>query len=67
MTASFGVSNGAKPVGRSSQRGVALITAILVVAIATIIATNLLWMSALDQRRTAAALASDQARRLDLH
>ena len=61
MTASFGVSNGAKPVGRSSQRGVALITAILVVAIATIIATNLLWMSALDQRRTAAALASDQA------
>lgn len=48
------------PAYPARQRGVALLTAILVVAIATIIATNLLWMSTLDQRRTAAALASDQ-------
>ena len=47
--------------GLARQRGVALLTAILVVAIATVIATNLLWLSTLDQRRTAAALASDQA------
>lgn len=43
-----------------SQRGAALLTAILVVAIGTILATNLLWMSTLDQRRTASALATDQ-------
>lgn len=45
----------------SRQRGVALITAILVVAVATILATNLMWLSTLDQRRTASALATDQA------
>jgi len=43
------------------QRGVALLTALLVVALGTILATNLLWMSTLDQRRTAAILATDQA------
>jgi general secretion pathway protein K len=32
----------------------------LVVAVATIVATNLYWRSALDQRRTGAALAADQ-------
>lgn len=42
------------------QRGAALLTAILVVAVATILATNLLWHSTLDQRRTAAILATDQ-------
>jgi general secretion pathway protein K len=42
------------------QRGVALITAILVVAVGTLLATNLLWLSSLDQMRTASALASDQ-------
>jgi general secretion pathway protein K len=42
------------------QRGVALLTAILVVAVGTLLATNLLWMSSLDQMRTASALASDQ-------
>lgn len=46
---------------RERQRGVALLTAILVVAVGTILATNLMWLSTLDQRRTAAALASDQA------
>jgi general secretion pathway protein K len=43
------------------ERGVALLTAILVVAIGAILATNLLWQATLDQRRTAAALANDQA------
>jgi general secretion pathway protein K len=42
------------------QRGVALLTAILIVAVGTIIATNLLWLSALDLRRTGSSLSSDQ-------
>jgi general secretion pathway protein K len=46
---------------RRRQRGVALLTAILVVAVATVLATNLLWLGTLDQRRTASALATDQA------
>jgi general secretion pathway protein K len=33
----------------------------LVVAVATVLATNLLWLSTLDQRRTASVLATDQA------
>lgn len=45
----------------SGQRGVALLTAMLVVAVATVLATNLLWLSTLDQRRTASVLATDQA------
>jgi general secretion pathway protein K len=44
----------------SRQRGVAVLTAMLVVAIGTMIAANLLWEATLDQRRTAAALAADQ-------
>lgn len=43
------------------QRGVALITAILVVAVATILGTNLLWLATLDQRRTSSMLATEQA------
>lgn len=43
------------------QRGVAVITALLIVAIATTIAVNMLWRSQLDQRRTAALIQSDQA------
>lgn len=46
--------------GRREQRGVALLTAILVVAVATVLATNLMWLLTLDQRRTASAVASDQ-------
>jgi general secretion pathway protein K len=42
------------------ERGAALLTAILIVAIATILATNLLWLATLDQRRTASAIATDQ-------
>jgi general secretion pathway protein K len=39
---------------------VALLTAVLVVAIGTLLATNLMWLSTLDQLRTASAMASDQ-------
>jgi len=45
---------------RSRQRGVAILTAMLVVTVGTILAVNLMWQSTLDQRRTAAALAADQ-------
>ena len=51
---------GIAPAARRRQRGVALLTAILVVAVATIIATNLLWLSTLDMRRTGSSLAIDQ-------
>ncbi|NIW23847.1 MAG: general secretion pathway protein GspK, partial [Gammaproteobacteria bacterium] len=40
---------------------VAVLTAMLVVALGTMIAVNLMWNASLDQRRTGAALASDQA------
>ena len=43
-----------------SQRGIALITAIIVVAIGTMIAVNLMWQGTLDLRRADAALAADQ-------
>jgi general secretion pathway protein K len=55
MRAADGTSLGCR------QRGVAVLTAMLVVAIGTMIAANLLWDATLDQRRTAAALAADQA------
>jgi general secretion pathway protein K len=44
----------------ASQRGVALVMAILVVAIGTMIAVNLLWRGTLDFRRAEAAMAADQ-------
>jgi general secretion pathway protein K len=43
-----------------TQRGVAIITAILIVAIGTVIAVNLMWQGTLDMRRAEAALAADQ-------
>jgi general secretion pathway protein K len=43
-----------------SQRGVALVTAMIVVAIGTMIAVNLMWQGTLDLRRAEAALAADQ-------
>ena len=43
-----------------SQRGVALLMAIIVVAIGTMIAVHLMWRETLDMRRTEAALAADQ-------
>lgn len=45
---------------RARQRGVAVLMAMLVVTVGTILAVNLMWQLALDQRRTAAGLASDQ-------
>jgi len=52
------VSRAATSAGR--QRGVAVVTAMLVVALGTLIAVNLMWNATLDQRRTLAAIASDQ-------
>jgi len=43
-----------------AQRGVAVLTAMLVLTLGTVIAVNMLWSASLDQRRTAAALAADQ-------
>jgi len=43
------------------ERGVALITAMLIAAMATMIATNLAWDNALDVRRTMVLLSRDQA------
>ena len=43
-----------------SQRGVAMITAILIVALATILAVHVGYQAFLDQRRTASAFSYDQ-------
>lgn len=53
-------SCGAAPGSRHAQRGVAVLTALLVVAVGTMLAVNLMWQSTLDQRRTASALGADQ-------
>ena len=45
---------------RIRQRGVALITAMLIAALATIVAANLAWDNALDVRRTMVLLNRDQ-------
>jgi len=46
---------------RSAQRGVALITAVLMVALATILAVNVVYRGMLDQRRAGTLFALDQA------
>ncbi len=46
---------------RAKNRGVALITAMLITAMATMIAANLAWDNALDVRRTMVLLSRDQA------
>ena len=51
---------------RKSDRGVALITAMLISALATIVAANLAWESALDVRRTTIILNRDQAMQVAL-
>lgn len=56
---SGGVPPHSTPPGR--QRGVALITAVLIVALATILATQIGFDSALEQRRSAGVLLLDQA------
>jgi general secretion pathway protein K len=43
-----------------TQRGIAVLTAMLVVTIGTIIAVNLMWQATLDLRRAESALAADQ-------
>ncbi len=45
---------------RHLQQGVAVLTAMLVVTLGTMIAVNMMWNATLDQRRTVAALAADQ-------
>ena len=47
--------------GNRRDRGVALITAMLISAIATMVAANLAWDNALDVRRTIVNLGRDQA------
>jgi len=51
--------SGGSPLGR--QRGVAAITAMLIVALATALAVELMWKLNLDLRRTEAMLTRDQA------
>jgi len=46
---------------RRTQRGVALITAVLIVALATILAVNVVYRGMLDQRRAGTLFALDQA------
>lgn len=46
---------------RGTQRGVALITAVLIVALATILAVNVVYRGMLDQRRAGTLFALDQA------
>jgi len=48
------------------QRGIAAITALLVVALATILAADLAWQLHLDMRRTESALLRSQARQFAL-
>ncbi len=51
---------------RARQSGIAALTAILVVAIATVLAVNLLWQTSVNLRRTETLLLQDQARQYDL-
>lgn len=46
---------------RNNQRGVAVLMAVLVVAVGTILAVNVMWEATLNIRRTESALAADQA------
>ena len=55
------MSRGLQLASRGAQRGVALITAVLMVALATILAVNVSFRGMLDQRRAATIFASDQA------
>jgi general secretion pathway protein K len=55
------IQNRRRPVGRRKQQGVALIIALILVALATILATKLSFDSWLEQRRTFGVLAAEQA------
>jgi len=52
--------------GPARQRGIAALTAILVVAVATVLAVNLLWQTSVDLSRTENLLLQDQARQFNL-
>lgn len=52
--------------GPIRQRGIAVLTAVLVVTLATVLAVNLLWQSSVDLRRTETLLLQDQARQYNL-
>lgn len=54
------MSLGRDPLTRRRQRGVALITAVLMVALATMLAVNVGFRGVLDQRRTGTLFALDQ-------
>tara|TARA_B100000029_G_scaffold511476_1_gene605630 strand:+ start:1673 stop:2599 length:927 start_codon:yes stop_codon:yes gene_type:complete len=45
---------------KKNDSGAALLTAMLVVALGTVIAVNMMWSTSLDLRRTTSALANDQ-------
>lgn len=53
-----------RPPGK--QAGIAVLTAILVVTIATVLAVNLLWQASINLRRTETLLLQDQARQWNL-
>jgi general secretion pathway protein K len=55
------LQSGRRPAGRRKQQGVALIIALILVALATILATKLSFDSWLERRRTLGVLASEQA------
>jgi len=52
--------------GRRRQRGVALITAMIIFALVAIVATDLAWDNALDVRRTRMLIVRDQAVQIGL-
>jgi general secretion pathway protein K len=57
----YGIQSGRRPAGRRKQRGVALIIALILVALATILATKLSFDGWLERRRTLGVLAAEQA------
>jgi len=57
----YDLQSGRRPAGRRQQRGVALIIALILVALATILATKLSFDGWLERRRTLGVLAAEQA------
>jgi general secretion pathway protein K len=57
----YNLGSGHRPAGRRQQRGVALIIALILVALATILATKLSFDGWLERRRTLGVLAAEQA------
>ena len=60
MSAARLIARSAVSAGRTRQRGVALITAVLIVALATILAVSVAFKGYLDQRRSMNMLSMDQ-------